>query len=97
MTTDNDLSLYREGLSNTIDKIEEAMDKIKTQLEELRKNIGNETHTQLLAGELVGMARVIDSMADESPYLLTDHGIKSSIPKVWDVDDIAWIDDMEDD
>ena len=86
----------REGLPYQIDEIEKSMDKIKTHLEDVRNCIGRETYTEFLAGKIVGIYVVIDAIEKILPDLLREHGIISSTPKIWDVDDILWIDDGDD-
>jgi len=89
-------TLRDEGLPCQIDEIEKSMDKIKTQLENLRNSIGGETYTEILAGKLVGIFVVINAIEEMLPDLLSEHGIKSSTPKVWDVEDILWVYDEDD-
>lgn len=89
-------TLRDEGLPFQIDEIEKSMDKIKTHMEDVRNGIGKETYTEFLAGKLVGIYVVINAIEEMLPDLLSEHGIKSNTPKVWDVEDILWIDDGDD-
>ena len=89
-------TLRNESLPKLINEIEKEMDVIKNALEDVRKGLGTEKYTEILAGKLDTMYTVISAIEESTPYLLSDHDIESSTPKVWDVDDILWIDDGDD-